>query len=155
LTRGATLRAEISGWSQSFDAELADGAGLEQALRLTLARADVPASRLDFALTSPRGERGADGCEASALRRVFGNTMPPIGAMAARGEASGGLLSVAMAVQALQQGRLPAPGGALAGLGAPWLNAPAEGPFRTGLIAGSGRNGSHAAVLIRKPAMAE
>jgi 3-oxoacyl-[acyl-carrier-protein] synthase II len=156
--RGAVALAEIAGWAQSFGGSQEggaqeDGVWLEQAVRLALARGDAGADQVDLAFTLARGEAICDQREAAAMLRVFGNAIPPLSALSGRagwGEASGGLLAVAMAVEALHQGRMPAPSGALAALGAPWLDAPAAGSYANGLIAGSSRHGSHAAVLIRK-----
>jgi 3-oxoacyl-[acyl-carrier-protein] synthase II len=151
--RGAKPQAEIAGWAQSFNGAPDDGAWLEQAVRLALVRGDISADQVDLAFTLARGEPIADQREAAAMLRVFGNAIPPLSALSGRagwGEASGGLLAVAMAVEALHQGRMPAPSGALATLGAPWLDAPAAGSYVNGLIAGSSRHGSNAAVLIRK-----
>jgi 3-oxoacyl-[acyl-carrier-protein] synthase II len=157
--RGAQPLATVAGWAQSFDGEAelgtdCEGGGLARAMRLALARGDLSAEQTDIAFTLARGETLADQREAAALFNVFGNAIPPITALSGQagwGEASGGLLAVAMAVEALHQGRVPAPGGRLGGLGAPWLKAHAEGVYRSGLIAGSSRQGNNAAVLIRKP----
>jgi 3-oxoacyl-[acyl-carrier-protein] synthase II len=149
--RGASPLAEISGWAQSFEGGDAEGVWLERAIRAALARAGEAPERVGVALTLARGETGHDRREAAALRRVFGNTVPPIGAVsphAGWAEASAGLLAVAMAVLSLQQGRVPRPAGRL---GMPWLQDRADGEFETALVAGSSRYGSNAAVLLRQP----
>jgi 3-oxoacyl-[acyl-carrier-protein] synthase II len=152
-SRGAVALAQMAGWAQSFAGADDTGSSLAQAMRLAIARGEAGPADIDMAFTLARGEASADQLEAAALRGVFGNHVPSVSALSGHagwGEASGGLLAVAMAVQALQQGRMPAPGGWLSELGAPWLTAPAAGDFTTGLIAGSSRHGNNAAVLIRK-----
>jgi 3-oxoacyl-[acyl-carrier-protein] synthase II len=155
--RGAPVLASIAGWAQSFDAVPGpldadtDGVWLEQAIRAAVGRAGETPERVDLALTLARDEPRFDKREAAALLRVFGNAIPPVGGLSGHAgwaEASGGLLAIAMAIMALREGRVPAPA---TRLGAPWLAAPAEGIFRTALVAGSSRHGSNAAVLIRQP----
>jgi 3-oxoacyl-[acyl-carrier-protein] synthase II len=149
--RGARVLAEVAGWAQSFDASggraEADDTGtwLAHAVQTALGRADAPADSVGLALTLARGDARHDRREAAALQRVFGNRLPPCGALARHAgwaEASGGLLAVAMAVLAMHHGRLPAPR----------EGSPDTGDFPSALIAGSSRHGSNAAVLLRRPA---
>jgi 3-oxoacyl-[acyl-carrier-protein] synthase II len=147
--RGADILAEVAGWAQTFDAgpgELGaddDGTWVEHAIRSALVRAGETPDSVGMAMTLRRGQQRMDQRESMALGRVFGNAIPPVGALPGRAgwaEASGGLLSVAMAVTAFRQGRVP------------WQTAAADGPgpLRNALVTGSSKHGSNAAVLLRR-----
>jgi len=112
--RGAASHATIAGWAQSFDGagELGtdrDGHWLGHAVHTALDRAGEAQGDIGLAFTLARGHARLDEREAAAMRRVFGNRVPPTGAVAGHAgwaEASGGLLAVAMAMQALRHGRV-------------------------------------------------
>ena len=145
LTRGAAILAEIAGVAQTSDGLVGtdeDGVWLEHAIRTTLIRAGETPAGVDLAMTQARGDRRLDQRETLTLGRLFSKGGPAIRALSDRAgwaEASGSLLSVAMAVMALQHGRVPGQA------------EPSTAPIRTALVAGSSRHGSNAAVLLRRP----
>ena len=158
--RGARARAELVGWAQTFDAAVGpalatDGGWLEQAVRQALARAESAPQAVDLAFTLARAEVAYDKREAAVWQRLFGDAPPALSALAGHtgvAEAAGGLYAAAAAIQALEQGRMPAPAGALAtALAAPWLRVPAQGAYAQAMVAGSGDMGGNAAIVLRRP----
>ncbi len=80
LARGAKIYAEITGYgatSDGFDMVKPSGEGAVRCMRIALENVDGPIDYLNAHATStPAGDVG----EASAIREVFGNDIPPVSA---------------------------------------------------------------------------
>jgi 3-oxoacyl-[acyl-carrier-protein] synthase I len=87
-----------------------DGDGLSRAMELALADAGVPARSVGMIVAHGNGTRASDASEALALRRVFGDDLPPITAFKwSFGHliAASGVVDVALALTCLRQGIVP------------------------------------------------
>jgi 3-oxoacyl-[acyl-carrier-protein] synthase-1 len=81
--RGAPIRAEVAGFganSDGFDLVLPDPSGARAAECIALALADAAATPpdVDYVNAHATGTGAGDLAEAAALRRVFGDRLPPI-----------------------------------------------------------------------------
>ena len=87
-----------------------DGDGLSRAIGLALADAGVSPGQVGLVVAHGNGTLTSDASEAVAIRRVFGDSPPPITAFKwAVGHtiAASGVLDVALALTALRQGIVP------------------------------------------------
>ena len=87
-----------------------DGDGLSRAIELALADADLPPDRVGLVVAHGNGTLASDASEAMAIRRVFGENLPPVTAFKwAVGHtiAASGALDVVLALTALEQGVVP------------------------------------------------
>ncbi|MFV9504726.1 MAG: beta-ketoacyl-ACP synthase II [Oscillochloridaceae bacterium umkhey_bin13] len=118
LERGAPILAEVVGYASTSDAyhisNLAeDGEGVARAIRLTLQRAGLTPSEVDYINAHATSTPAGDPVETNAIRHVFGDrsSAPPISASKSQ---FGHLLGAAGAVEsvvtlmAMQHGLLPA-----------------------------------------------
>jgi len=113
--RGATAIGEVLGGGHAAEAAglLAireDGDGVERAVRAALADARVTPADVGMIVAHGNGTRLSDASEAAALRRVFGNAMPPVTAMKwSFGHliAAAGILETVIALHALRAGMVP------------------------------------------------
>ncbi len=95
-----------------------DGDGLSRAIEIALADAGLPTDAVGMIVAHGNGTPGSDASEVQALRRVFGNNLPPVtGFKWAFGHliAASGLLDLVLTLNALRQGVVP---------GVPTLNSP-------------------------------
>ena len=113
--RHATLLGEFLGAGCTTEAtgvlELRpDGDGLSRAIQLALADAGIPAEAVGMIVAHGNGTRASDASEALALRRVFGDRLPPVtGFKWAFGHliAASGVLDLVLALKALRLGVVP------------------------------------------------
>lgn len=81
--RGARPLAVLAGFGHSNDAYHAtapdpEGRGAERAMRAALAMAGLPPAAIDYVNAHGTGTRDNDRAEGRALRRVFGDALPPV-----------------------------------------------------------------------------
>ena len=149
LARNACALAEMAGAASTNDAwklvrPAPDGRGLIAAMHGCLADAGAVPDDVDLIL-STSGDTDIDDClEAAALRSVFGDAVPPVASIAnCIGHAMGAaaMLDVALAVEMVHRGRVPAS-----------LHAAGARDCGIGsvLCHGIGLNGMFGAVLIRE-----
>jgi 3-oxoacyl-[acyl-carrier-protein] synthase-1 len=113
--RGATPIGEVLGGGHAAEAAglLAireDGDGVERAVRAALADAGLGPADIGMIVAHGNGTRLSDASEAAALRRVFGDGMPPVTAFKwAFGHliAAAGILETVVALEALRAGVVP------------------------------------------------
>ena len=83
LARGARVRAEVAGFganSDGFDLVLPEPSGARAAECMALALADAGATpaEVDYVNAHATGTQAGDRAEAAALRRLFGDRLPPL-----------------------------------------------------------------------------
>ena len=113
--RHATLLGEFLGSGCTTEATgvvdvRPDGDGLSRAIELALADAGVSAAAVGMVVAHGNGTRASDASEVAALRRVFGDALPPVtGFKWAFGHliAASGLLDLVVTLNALRQGIVP------------------------------------------------
>lgn len=101
--RGAEILAELAGFGETSDAyhvtaPLPDGAGAAAAMRIALNEAQVNPEEVDYFNAHGTSTRHNDISEAIALRKVFGDSMPPVSSTKSM---MGHLLGAAGAVEAI------------------------------------------------------
>jgi 3-oxoacyl-(acyl-carrier-protein) synthase len=87
-----------------------DGDGLSRAIEIGLGAAGVSADAVGMIVTHGNGTRASDASEVQALRRVFGDNLPPVtGFKWAFGHllAASSMLDLVLALRALRQGIVP------------------------------------------------
>jgi 3-oxoacyl-(acyl-carrier-protein) synthase len=87
-----------------------DGDGLSRAIQVALADAGISPDAVGMIVAHGNGTRASDASEVQALRRVFGNNLPPVtGFKWAYGHliAASGTLDLLMALSALRLGIVP------------------------------------------------
>ncbi len=113
--RGVRPLAWVSGWGTSCDAYHAtapqpDGEGAWMAMQRALDRAGVPATAIDYVNAHGTATPDNDLMESKALRRLFGDRVPPFSStkrMFGHALAASGALKAVICVQALQEQALP------------------------------------------------
>jgi 3-oxoacyl-[acyl-carrier-protein] synthase-1 len=159
--RNAPVIGEVLGGAYACEAEgltaiRADGDGVARAIELALADANVDRSEVGMIVAHGNGTRLSDASEAAALRRVFGDAMPPVTAFKwSIGHliASAGIVEATVALAALRAREVP---------GIPTLGQldPACAPLSVSresraprspvaLVVSRGFAGTNAALLIR------
>jgi 3-oxoacyl-[acyl-carrier-protein] synthase II len=155
--RGARLRAELTGYGLTSEAggakEVANGVQLERAMRLALAEAGVPPSKLDLIYGLGRGVREHDEREVRALTRLLESRPTPVGSALGNvgvAEASCGLFSVAAATLGIERGEAYPIAGAdeLMGELAYIRGDVRPGTYRRALVVGSTEAGNNAALVL-------
>jgi 3-oxoacyl-(acyl-carrier-protein) synthase len=81
--RGAPVLARLAGWGRSCDAHHMtapdpEGRGALSAMRDAIARAGLSPADIDYVNAHGTGTRDNDVAEAKALRRLFGDRLPPV-----------------------------------------------------------------------------
>ena len=81
--RGADPMAELAGWGNACDAfhqtaSSPDGEGAYLAMKKALSMAGMGPGAVDYVNAHGTGTPNNDSSESAALRRVFGNNMPPV-----------------------------------------------------------------------------
>jgi 3-oxoacyl-[acyl-carrier-protein] synthase-1 len=87
-----------------------DGEGLSRAIELALTDANLPPDRVGLVVAHGNGTLASDASEAMAIRRVFGDNLPPVTAFkwaVGHAIAASGALDVVLALTALEQGVVP------------------------------------------------
>jgi 3-oxoacyl-[acyl-carrier-protein] synthase-1 len=113
--RGATILGEILGSGCIAEAsgvvELrADGDGLRRAVQIALAAAGISPDAVGMVVAHGNGTPASDGSEARALRRVFGDSLPPVTAFkwsVGHLIAASGIIDLVLALSALQEDIVP------------------------------------------------
>jgi 3-oxoacyl-[acyl-carrier-protein] synthase-1 len=113
--RGARAIGEVLGGGNTAEAAgllsiREDGDGVERAIRAALADARLTPADVGVVVAHGNGTRLSDASEAAALRRVFGNAMPPVTAMKwSFGHliAAAGILEMVVALHALRAHTVP------------------------------------------------
>lgn len=115
LKRGAKIIARLTGWGASCDAHHAtqphpDGAGALAAMQAALHRANLDAAAIDYVNAHGTGTRDNDLAEAKALKRLFGDRVPPFSStkrVFGHALAASGALEAVVCLEALRRGQLP------------------------------------------------
>jgi 3-oxoacyl-(acyl-carrier-protein) synthase len=114
-SRGAEVLGCLSGWGASCDAfhptaPHPDGDGALAAMRQALERAGLAVSDIGFVSAHGTGTPDNDAMEAKALRRLFGNSLPPVSStMRFFGHtlAASGALKAVLCLQAIGEQAVP------------------------------------------------
>jgi 3-oxoacyl-(acyl-carrier-protein) synthase len=115
-SRGATILARLTGWGASCDAHHAtaphpQGAGAAAAMQSALRRAGLEPGAIDYVNAHGTGTRDNDVAEASALKSVFGERVPPVSSTKrffGHSLAASGAIEAAVCIEALRRGQMPA-----------------------------------------------
>lgn len=113
LARGAHIYAEVLGYGLACDAHhpvAPDRDSVARCMRRAHANAGVTAAEIDYICAHGTGTRANDVTEASAIRAVFGDTVPPTSSLKSMlGHAMGAASALAAAgcALALEHGFLP------------------------------------------------
>ncbi len=113
--RGATILARLSGWGASCDAHHAtaphpQGAGAAAAMQSALRRAGLKPGAIDYVNAHGTGTRDNDVAEASALKSVFGQRVPPVSSTKryfGHALAASGAIEAAVCIEALRRAHMP------------------------------------------------
>jgi 3-oxoacyl-(acyl-carrier-protein) synthase len=113
--RGATILARLSGWGASCDAHHAtaphpQGAGAAAAMQSALRRAGLQPRVIDYVNAHGTGTRDNDVAEASALKTVFGEGVPPVSSTKrffGHSLAASGAIEAAVCIESLRRGQMP------------------------------------------------
>jgi 3-oxoacyl-[acyl-carrier-protein] synthase I len=87
-----------------------DGDGVSRAIQVALADADISAEAVGMIVAHGNGTRASDASEVRALRRIFGDDLPPVtGFKWSCGHliAASGILDLVLALTALKEGIVP------------------------------------------------
>jgi 3-oxoacyl-(acyl-carrier-protein) synthase len=114
--RGATILARLPGWGASCDASHAtaphpEGDGAFAAMRLALERSGLPPGGINYVSAHGTGTPDNDAMEAKALRRLFGNSVPPFSSVMrffGHTLAASGAIKAVVCIQTLQAQAVPA-----------------------------------------------
>jgi 3-oxoacyl-(acyl-carrier-protein) synthase len=113
--RGAKILARLAGWGASCDAHHAtaphpDGAGALAAMQSALRRANLDATAIDYVNAHGTGTRDNDLAEAKALKKLFGDDVPPFSSTKrffGHALAASGAIEAVVCVEALRRQELP------------------------------------------------
>jgi 3-oxoacyl-[acyl-carrier-protein] synthase-1 len=113
--RGAVVLGELLGWGCVTEATgivelLTDGDGLARAIQIALNDAGVLPSQVGMVIAHGNGNRASDASEASALKRVFAEALPPVTSFKwALGHsiAASATLDLVLALKALKEELVP------------------------------------------------
>ena len=113
--RGATILARLTGWGASCDAHHAtaphpQGAGAVAAMQSALRRAGMEPGAINYVNAHGTGTRDNDVAEATALKIVFGQRVPPVSSTKrffGHSLASSGAIEAAVCIEALRRGQMP------------------------------------------------
>src|SRR5258706_10509227 len=113
--RGAALLARLSGWGASCDAyhitaPHPEGAGALAAMQAALHRAGLTPPSIDYVNAHGTGTRDNDLAETKALKKLFGNRVPPFSStkrIFGHALAASGAVEAVVCVEALRRQQLP------------------------------------------------
>lgn len=161
--RGARIHGEILGYGATLDPRRGSGrpSGLSKAITLALSDAGIGPEDVDVIFADGAGVPELDREEAVAIHAVFGGRPVPVTApktMTGRLYSGAGPLDVTTALLALREGLIP-----------PTVNIEADSSYGLDLVVGKPRaanlrhalvlargfNGFNAAIVVRKPNVAE
>ena len=159
--RGATILGEFLGSGCVTEATgivdvLPDGDGLSRAIELALCEAGVSPQEVGMIVAHGNGTRASDASEATALARVFADSLPPVTSFKwALGHtiAASATLDLVLALKALDQGIVPGVGTlnefdtSLPGL--PVSRHPQPPRSKLALICSRGFGGMNVALLVQ------
>jgi 3-oxoacyl-(acyl-carrier-protein) synthase len=114
--RGARILARLTGWGASCDAWHAtaphpEGRGAFAAMQKALERAGLQPADIDFVCAHGTGTPDNDAMEAKALKRLWGDRLPPVASIMrffGHTLAASGAIKAVVCVQALQEQHIPA-----------------------------------------------
>lgn len=166
VARGATVLADLAGWGASCDAWHAtaphpEGDGAVAAIRQALSRAGLAAGDIGYVCAHGTGTRDNDRIEGKALKRVFGDPVPPFSsAKRFFGHTLGasGAINAAVCVLALAHRELPPnPGIAEADpeIGLDPVRAVRGAAFDHAMCNSFGFGGNNAVLVFSRPAVRE
>jgi 3-oxoacyl-[acyl-carrier-protein] synthase-1 len=87
-----------------------DGDGLSRAIQIALADAGIPPAAVGMIVAHANGTPASDASEARAIRRVFGDSLPPVTGfkwLSGHLIAASGVLDLVLALTALSEGLVP------------------------------------------------
>lgn len=113
--RGAPIFADLGGWANSMDgwhitAPKPDGEGAAHCMKLALARAGLEPRDIDYINAHGTSTQLGDHAEVLALKKVFGNHIPPVSSTkGATGHlmGAGGITEIITCAMAIREGLLP------------------------------------------------
>ncbi|TQM85337.1 3-oxoacyl-[acyl-carrier-protein] synthase II [Saccharothrix saharensis] len=113
--RGAAVHASVLGWGATSDAHhpttpRPDGSSAAESMRIALRDAGLSTGDIDYLNAHGTGTKAGDSAEASAIRGVFGDAMPPVSSTkGVTGHMLGasGVVEAAIGIAALRKGLLP------------------------------------------------
>ena len=113
--RGAKILARLAGWGASCDAHHAtaphpEGAGALTAMQAALRRANLDAAAIDYINAHGTGTRDNDLAEGKALKKLFGEIVPPFSSTKrffGHALAASGAIEAVICVEALRRQELP------------------------------------------------
>lgn len=113
--RGATILARLAGWGSSCDAHHVtaphpEGAGALTSMQSALRRAGLKPVAIDYVNAHGTGTRDNDLAEAKALRRLFGEKLPPVSSTKrffGHALAASGAIEAVVCIEALRRRELP------------------------------------------------
>ena len=113
--RGAKIIARLAGWGASCDAHHAtaphpEGSGALAAMQAALRRANLNATAIDYINAHGTGTRDNDLAEGKALKKLFGETVPPFSSTKrffGHALAASGAIEAVICVEALRRQELP------------------------------------------------
>ncbi|HEX7569248.1 MAG TPA: beta-ketoacyl-[acyl-carrier-protein] synthase family protein, partial [Verrucomicrobiae bacterium] len=115
VARGATILARLAGWGASCDAFHAtapqpEGNGAFAAMQRALERGGLPPEEIDFVSAHGTATPDNDAMEARALKKLFGDRVPPFGSVKrffGHTLAASGAIKAVLAVQSLREQAVP------------------------------------------------
>ena len=115
LERGAKPIAVLSGWGNACDAfhqtaSSPDGEGAFLAMRKALELSGIPASAIDYVNAHGTGTPNNDSSESTAIRRIFGEKLPPVSStksFTGHTTSASGSIKAVFCLLALQHGFVP------------------------------------------------
>jgi 3-oxoacyl-[acyl-carrier-protein] synthase II len=113
--RGAKILARLTGWGASCDAHHAtaphpQGAGAAAAMQSALRRAGLEPTAIEYVNAHGTGTRDNDVAEASALKSVFGQRVPPVSSTKrffGHSLAASGAIEAVVCIESLRRGQMP------------------------------------------------
>ncbi len=163
LARGATIRAEIAGWSSTHDGESTTRRGsgsvrqYARALSSALDRAQLAPADVDVVFPDALGVPGYDRSEAQALREVFGERGPAAvttqKSLIGRLYQGGSAVDAATALLAMEHSLIPQSAGpqqVAEGCELAFVREEQAGEVNSALIGARGFDGFNSALVLRR-----
>ncbi|MCC8242946.1 beta-ketoacyl-[acyl-carrier-protein] synthase family protein [Saccharothrix luteola] len=113
--RGAAVHAEVLGWGATNDAHhpttpRPDGSSAAESMRIALRDAGLSTGDIDYLNAHGTGTKAGDTAEATAIRSVYGDAMPPVSSTkGVTGHMLGasGVVEASIGITAMRKGLLP------------------------------------------------
>jgi 3-oxoacyl-[acyl-carrier-protein] synthase II len=113
--RGAAVHAEVLGWGATNDAHhpttpRPDGSSAAESMRIALRDAGLSTGDIDYLNAHGTGTKAGDAAEATAIRSVYGDAMPPVSSTkGVTGHMLGasGVIEASIGITAMRKGLLP------------------------------------------------